>query len=306
MTGQTPAECRSLRPVIPRARDYTVVVDTLGLMRIGRFAKLTDLSPRLLRKLDERGILPPAFVDPDTGYRYYDVRQVRVGGLIHLCRQLGLPPDQTREILAAAQRGELRHHLERQREVVAAKLAQQSRLLGLLEDELSRAGQPLAYEIELRDEPAILVMSASGVIGRTHPHDPWALEEALHAVGVKVAEHIASLGEEVDVHPIVLYESDMASDDDFRFDLCFPVPRPLPESAGVICRELPATRLAYTLYRGSYDTVFNVHLELRVWVAEHGLTVTGPSRERGIVSEEDTPDQQQWVTEVALPVCASG
>jgi len=47
------------------------------LISIGRFANLTDLSPRLLRKLDERGLLSPTYVDPDTRYRYYDYGQVR-------------------------------------------------------------------------------------------------------------------------------------------------------------------------------------------------------------------------------------
>jgi len=42
-----------------------------GLIPIGRFARLTDLSPRFLRKLDERGLLSPVHVDPDSRYRYY-------------------------------------------------------------------------------------------------------------------------------------------------------------------------------------------------------------------------------------------
>ena len=44
-------------------------MDKQGLIPIGRFAKLTDLSPRLLRKLDERGLLSPVLVDPETRRR---------------------------------------------------------------------------------------------------------------------------------------------------------------------------------------------------------------------------------------------
>ena len=61
-------------------------MDDDALIPIGRFAKLTDLSPRLLRRLDERGLLSPVRVDPDTRYRYYDIGQIRVAGLIHLGR----------------------------------------------------------------------------------------------------------------------------------------------------------------------------------------------------------------------------
>ena len=52
-------------------------MDKSTLIPIGLFSKLTDLSPRLLRRLDERSLLSPVFVDPDTRYRYDDLSQTR-------------------------------------------------------------------------------------------------------------------------------------------------------------------------------------------------------------------------------------
>ena len=40
-------------------------------MPIGPFAAASRLSPRALRLYDENGLLAPARVDPDSGYRYY-------------------------------------------------------------------------------------------------------------------------------------------------------------------------------------------------------------------------------------------
>ena len=40
--------------------------------RIGEFSKLSGLTVKTLRFYHEEGLLVPAFVDPDTGYRYYD------------------------------------------------------------------------------------------------------------------------------------------------------------------------------------------------------------------------------------------
>lgn len=39
-------------------------------MPIGRFAKASRLSMKSLRNYDESGLLPAAFVDPQSGYRY--------------------------------------------------------------------------------------------------------------------------------------------------------------------------------------------------------------------------------------------
>ncbi|GAA3158787.1 MerR family DNA-binding transcriptional regulator [Nonomuraea salmonea] len=42
-----------------------------GYLPIGRFARLCRLSVKRLRHYDELGLLVPAHVDPDSGYRHY-------------------------------------------------------------------------------------------------------------------------------------------------------------------------------------------------------------------------------------------
>ncbi|MFI6071484.1 MerR family transcriptional regulator [Actinoplanes sp. NPDC051343] len=49
------------------------------------------LTPKALRLHAEQGLLPPAEVDPATGYRYYDPGQLPRARLIGRLRALGLP-----------------------------------------------------------------------------------------------------------------------------------------------------------------------------------------------------------------------
>jgi DNA-binding transcriptional MerR regulator/effector-binding domain-containing protein len=277
-------------------------VDKKTLIPIGRFAKLTDLSPRLLRRLGERGLLSPELVDPDTRYRYYSLGQTRVAGLIHLGRQMGLTVDQLSDLIAASEAGDLHSHLERHREAVAAKLAEQSRLLRVLDRELERGDGLMQYDVAIKDVPAVLVMSAAGSVRRTHPHDPWALEFALRRVGARAAVQIARQGEEPDVHGIILYHSDLAWDDEMSFEVCIPLAHPLPGCPEAECKELPAARVAFITFRGPYDTIWNAHVELLAWVAEHEYRTAGAVREVGIVIDADTDDPREWVTELAVPI----
>ena len=60
------------------------------LMTAGRFAEATLLSAKALRIYADRGLLPPRFVDPANGYRYYADDQVRTGWLIVLLRSAQL------------------------------------------------------------------------------------------------------------------------------------------------------------------------------------------------------------------------
>jgi DNA-binding transcriptional MerR regulator len=280
-------------------------VDKDGLIPIGRFARLTDLSPRLLRRLDERGLLSPVLVDPESRYRYYSAGQTRQAALVHLGRQIGLTVDQVGDLLVAAESGDLRRHLERYREVVATQLAEKSRLLQLLDHELARGDDLLRFEVTLRDQPALLVMSAAGTAPRSHPHDPWALETALRRTGARAAVQIADQGEEPQRHGVILYHTDMSEDAEISFEVCLPVSRPLPACEGVVCKELPPARVASLLFTGSYDTIWNAHTELAAWVEEHGYTQAGPVRETGVVEVSDTDDPRAWVTEISVPVVAT-
>ena len=60
-------------------------------MRIKEFADLTGVSVRTLHYYDEIGLLPPAFVDRSTGYRYYDEEALLRMQEILFYRELDFP-----------------------------------------------------------------------------------------------------------------------------------------------------------------------------------------------------------------------
>ncbi|WP_055602061.1 MerR family transcriptional regulator [Streptomyces aureus] len=61
------------------------------MLTIGDFARASRLSAKALRRYDELGLLPPARVDPFTGYRYYAVEQLERARLIVWLRRIGMP-----------------------------------------------------------------------------------------------------------------------------------------------------------------------------------------------------------------------
>ncbi len=63
----------------------------MGLVTIGAFARASGLSPKSLRLYDELGVLPPAAVDPESGYRLYDPAQLERAQLIVQLRRIGMP-----------------------------------------------------------------------------------------------------------------------------------------------------------------------------------------------------------------------
>ncbi|MFB7860706.1 MerR family transcriptional regulator [Streptomyces sp. NPDC056069] len=70
------------------------------LLTIGDFARATGLSARSLRRYDELGVLPPARVDPYSGYRYYAEEQVERARLVGWLRRIGMPLAEVRRVCA--------------------------------------------------------------------------------------------------------------------------------------------------------------------------------------------------------------
>lgn len=58
---------------------------------ISEFAKLRNININSLRYYEKLGLLKPAFINPDNGYRYYSAEQVSLLNKIILCIQLGIP-----------------------------------------------------------------------------------------------------------------------------------------------------------------------------------------------------------------------
>lgn len=60
------------------------------LLSIGKMAKLNRVSVATLRLYDELGLLKPRYVDPCSGYRYYDIYQNARLDMIAYMKELGM------------------------------------------------------------------------------------------------------------------------------------------------------------------------------------------------------------------------
>ncbi|PBC67476.1 DNA-binding transcriptional MerR regulator [Streptomyces sp. TLI_235] len=76
------------------------MVDGPELLTVGQLARRVGLTAKALRHYDRVGLLAPAVVDPDTGYRFYGAEQIAHARLVRLLRSVDLPLEQVRLCLA--------------------------------------------------------------------------------------------------------------------------------------------------------------------------------------------------------------
>lgn len=70
----------------------------MDLLTTGAFARASRLSVKALRLYDELGLLTPAYVDPRTGYRFYDPAQLEQARLVVWLRRLDMPLAAIRQV----------------------------------------------------------------------------------------------------------------------------------------------------------------------------------------------------------------
>ena len=126
-------------------------------MSIGEFARRSRLSPKALRLYDELGLLPPARVDGDSGYRYYSASQLDRARLIAALRQLQIPLAEIRSIVsldpdAAAER--IAAHWD----AIEIQHTARRDLAAYLIDHMQGKRHAM-YEVATRDIPARSVLS---------------------------------------------------------------------------------------------------------------------------------------------------
>lgn len=71
-------------------------------MPIGVFARRSGLTSSALRFYDDCGLLAPAEVDPDSGYRYYSAEQMPRATVLRRLREIGMPLTAVEAVLDAA------------------------------------------------------------------------------------------------------------------------------------------------------------------------------------------------------------
>ena len=70
-------------------------------LTIGDFSRATHLSVKMLRHYHDIGLLEPADVDPDTGYRRYGTAQIATAQVIRRFRDLDMPLEEIHAVLSA-------------------------------------------------------------------------------------------------------------------------------------------------------------------------------------------------------------
>lgn len=266
-------------------------------LTIGDFSRMTLLSVKALRHYHEIGLLEPVAVDPETGYRIYDVDQVPTAQVIRRLKDLGMPLDDVKRVLQAPDlktRNEaIVAHLQRMERELAHTNANVASLRRLLESSGARQAS-----VEFRSQPSAAAL-AIGERVTVEGLDAWWVEAfgELHSAAARA--RLKRSGPDGALYPGEWFQDEVGDVVAFMPVAGeYEVRRPGRVQQYVV----PAAELAVLLHRGPLRDLDQTFAALGEFVLERAIGVDGPMREYYVVTAFDTEDEAELRTEVAWPI----
>ena len=273
------------------------------LLTIGVFARRSRLSMKALRLYDQMGLLTPADVDPENGYRRYRESQLVTARLIVMLRRLDMPLPQVAEIISVPG-PEAAERLAAYWDGYEHRVANQRELASHLRSRLSGSEVPLGY-------PDVLVREVSEQLVLVEQrHVP--VEELPRWIGAAMSRLIAAARDHGGVagHPFVVYYGEVDEDGDGPAEACVPI---APSSDEEVPPDAVAThalrfetghREAYVRLRKAqvaFPQILSAYDGVARWATANGIEITGAPREIYFADFKSAAPADE-VCDVAFPV----
>ncbi|MEV7565416.1 MerR family transcriptional regulator [Streptomyces tanashiensis] len=275
-------------------------MDRRNLLPIGQFSQASGLSITALRHYDASGVLVPAFVDPVSGYRYFQRDQVRTAQSIRALRQLDIPVEEVRRLLGSDEEhlvAALQAHLRgAERRLEAQRFVVHSLLNRLTE------GAEMTHRVTVRQGAAERILVRGATV------DNSGLDAFLRNAYQEIYA-VAGRGPLTFTGPaFVRFHGVCDDENETLVEACLPFwengaqPTDLPE--GLTVRDLPETTLACTEVEGAaaaFPQILGAYDAVADWITEHGFVFAGAVRMvyRRWTGIPDAPDNR---LEIAWPI----
>jgi len=244
----------------------------LSVYTIGEFSKISSLTIKTLRFYHDKGLLVPAFVDEQTGYRYYDVRQIDKARVITQLRGLEFTLEQIADILAQCDdEADILDFLERQRARLEEKMRNYRGILVSLdklihqEKEARMTQQNSSFAVEEKTLAPLLI---AGV----------RMKGQYCECGQGFAKIGKAFWRSISGPCFLLHYDNEYKEGDADFEACMPLKKG-KEVAGISVRELPGGKCVSLMHKGPYNELSRSYAKIVAHIKKKGYEIVMPTRE---------------------------
>lgn len=262
------------------------------LYKIGMFAAMNRITVKTLRFYEEQGLLFPAHVDGDTGYRYYTMDQMAVIHKIIALKQAGFTLE---EIKSLNREEDEKTFLLKKKAALLGQIAELTKQMAVIDGFLSEKEPSLNTPVLIKRIPGVL---AAVTRRRIHSYDE------LFSLMPEMGAEMERLGCECAIpeYCFTNYLEPGYKEEDILVEACETVTERKKESEMLYFKEFPEVEAACIFHKGSYDTFYKTYEMVLRYIEENGYTISGEIRENYIDGAWNKERVEDWLSEIQIPV----
>jgi len=271
------------------------------LLSIGEFSKICGVSTKTLRYYAEIGLIHPDEINPENGYRYYSIMQLKKMLLINRLKSYSFSLEEIKDILEWEEdqaEEKLRSALNRKRREVQEKIDAFAYALNQMNRDISNLekGMPMMahldhIEVQLVETGPMNILSMRQMLSS----DDYAAGYGMYFSGLYakiVTEKLTLLGA-----PMTIYHSPEYNPAGNDTEFAIPVAEAVKGT-----RDFPGGLCAKSVLHGSYSELTSVYARLREWIENEGYELIKSPYEVYITDPNQAAVPEDIVTEVYFPV----
>lgn len=266
--------------------------------KIGEFSKLCQVTVKTLRHYEEIGLLAPVEVDEWTGYRYYDIAQLRRMNRIVQLKQLGFTLEEIFDIFDEGFELPTLDRIRSKSESCSEEIAKLvSRQIELAKLEVLLQKQEITME-------NVFERSLPSRIFATHRRKIDTYQELFNLCPNVIGPEMHRLGCECPAPEYcftIEHQEEYGKDIDIEYFEA--VAECKEDSELIVFKELPEVPVALCInHYGAYEKMPETFAKLYAYAEAHGYELSKRPRFCYIDGIWNKESVDEWLTEIQLPV----
>lgn len=278
-------------PLLERLYSYqnmfSTQLDGDFMLTIGEFSQISRVSAKTLRYYDQIGLLKPGYVSRESGYRYYEVSQLRDMLLISRLKQYQFSLPEIAAVLAKKDSGYLSALILAKKTELSSQIFDQQRILLQMEQDIEKI------------ERCENIMQSNYLIKTIEfqPKNIFSLRQKMSLLDFgKVFGELCGRMEKRRIKPAGQFLS-VYHDEEFNHECTdIEVGVIVAEGSGENIRRLAPGLCCFATHIGPYDDFTPCYTALAEWIEREGYTISGPPIELYVKGCEDDVQPAEYVT----------
>ena len=262
------------------------------LYRIGMFAQMNHITIKTLRYYEEQGLLCPAHVDEENGYRYYTMDQMAVLHRITALKQAGFTLDDIKKL---NRNPEPNAFLSRKKAEIVLKIASLTKQLAMIDQYLADPESSLEMPVLIKTIPSVIVSSMER---RIETYD--ALFDLMPEMGAEMER----LGCECAIpeYCFTHYLEPGYKEEQVLVEICEAVTEKKEDTDLIQFKTMPEVLAACIYHKGSYGDFPRTYAAVLKYIEENEYEICGSIREKYIDGVWNKDREEDWLSEIQIPV----